>query len=214
LGFDTSAAHCAAAVSSGSRILAYSCKEMAKGQAEHLFPLLEDALVTAGVSWRDIDAIGVGTGPGNFTGIRIAVASARGLSMSLRLPAIGISAFQALAHDAKQLSLLTVVDGRRGNVHFQTFGDVGKGANPETLPVEKLVDRFSGQPLCVIGHRADEIAQRVGPMAVVGASLPIAQATALAAAARLGAPAPPPKPLYVRPADAAPPRELPPTLLP
>ena len=77
LGFDTSAAHCAAAVVSGGRVLACRVEPMARGQAERLFPLLEALLSQAGVTWRDLSAIGVGTGPGNFTGIRIAVAAAR-----------------------------------------------------------------------------------------------------------------------------------------
>ena len=79
LGFDTSAAHCAAALVSGTRILAARHEEMTKGQAERLFPLLAELLAEAGVDWRDLSVVGVGTGPGNFTGIRIAVAAARGM---------------------------------------------------------------------------------------------------------------------------------------
>ena len=92
LGFDTSAAHCAAALLRGDAILAHRHEEMGKGQAERLFPLLEDLLSEAGLTWRDLHVIGVGIGPGNFTGIRIAVAAARGLALSLGIPAIGISA--------------------------------------------------------------------------------------------------------------------------
>ncbi|PJE34371.1 tRNA (adenosine(37)-N6)-threonylcarbamoyltransferase complex dimerization subunit type 1 TsaB, partial [Pseudooceanicola lipolyticus] len=81
LAFDTSAAHCAAALLSGDRLLASHAEAMSRGQAERLLPLLEDMLDRAGLGWRDLDAIGVGTGPGNFTGIRIAVSAARGLAL-------------------------------------------------------------------------------------------------------------------------------------
>src|SRR6056297_2365432 len=76
LAFDTSAAHCAAAIVSGDTILARRDEEMARGQAERLMPLLAELLAEAGLAWSDLAALGVGTGPGNFTGIRIAVAAA------------------------------------------------------------------------------------------------------------------------------------------
>jgi len=78
LGFDTSAAHCAAALLAGERVLACRAEEMGRGQAERLMPLLEEVLESGGVTWRKLARIGVGTGPGNFTGIRISVAAARG----------------------------------------------------------------------------------------------------------------------------------------
>ena len=97
LGFDTSAAHCAAALLQGDRVLIQRHEDMARGQAERLFPLLEEMLTSAGVDWRDLSVIGCGTGPGNFTGIRISVAAARGLALSLGIPAVGVSVTEAMA---------------------------------------------------------------------------------------------------------------------
>ena len=102
LGFDTSAAHCAAALLQGDRLLAQAHEDMARGQAERLFPLLGELLAGAGVDWRDLSVIGCGTGPGNFTGIRISVAAARGLSLSLGVPAVGVTVTEAMAHAPDQ----------------------------------------------------------------------------------------------------------------
>ena len=88
LAFDTSAAHCAAALLCAGKI-EVRVDEMARGQAEHLMPMLEEVLAAQGLTWADLDAIGVGTGPGNFTGIRISVAAARGLALGLGIPAVG-----------------------------------------------------------------------------------------------------------------------------
>ena len=58
--------------------------------------------VKAGVAWRDLSAIGVGTGPGNFTGIRISVAAARGLALSLGVPAVGLDAVSGRAEQLRR----------------------------------------------------------------------------------------------------------------
>ncbi|MEN8738203.1 MAG: tRNA (adenosine(37)-N6)-threonylcarbamoyltransferase complex dimerization subunit type 1 TsaB, partial [Phaeobacter gallaeciensis] len=97
LGFDTSAAHCAAALLRGDTVVAEALEPMTRGQAERLMPLLEEVLATGGATWADLDAIGVGVGPGNFTGIRIAVSAARGLALGLGVPAVGIDGFDARA---------------------------------------------------------------------------------------------------------------------
>ena len=97
LAFDTSAAHCAAALLWRGKIVASVREEMSKGQAERLMPLLAGMLAGAGLGWRDLGAVAVGIGPGNFTGIRIAVSAARGLALGLGKPAIGVSQFEALA---------------------------------------------------------------------------------------------------------------------
>ena len=120
LAFDTSAAHCAAAVLSGDRVIT-RVEPMAKGQAERLVPMLDEVLAEAGVSWGDLAAIGVGTGPGNFTGIRIAVALARGLALGLKVPAIGVTGFEAMAPAAKH-PFWAVIDAPRDQSYVQRQG--------------------------------------------------------------------------------------------
>jgi tRNA threonylcarbamoyladenosine biosynthesis protein TsaB len=96
LAFDTSAAHCAAALLRGGEIVAERREAMARGQAERIILLLEELLEEGGVGWDALDAIGVGIGPGNFTGIRISVSAARGLALGLGRPGIGITRFETL----------------------------------------------------------------------------------------------------------------------
>ncbi|MGI3169271.1 tRNA (adenosine(37)-N6)-threonylcarbamoyltransferase complex dimerization subunit type 1 TsaB [Pseudooceanicola sp. C21-150M6] len=183
LAFDTSAAHCAAALVSDDHVLATRVEEMTKGQAERLFPLLEEVLAEAGLSWSDLDRIGVGVGPGNFTGVRISVAAARGLALSLGIPAIGVSTFEAVRHAEPEASV--AVPAPRDQVYLDR-----PGASPELLPAELA-------------------AGALYPPA------PAALATAIAKVARDADPvsAPAPKPLYLRPADAAPPRDAPPEIV-
>ncbi|WP_420351498.1 tRNA (adenosine(37)-N6)-threonylcarbamoyltransferase complex dimerization subunit type 1 TsaB [Paenirhodobacter sp.] len=131
MGFDTSAAHCAAALLRGGAVIAERCEEMTKGQAERLMPMLEEMLAGAGVRWADLGVIGVGIGPGNFTGVRISVAAARGLALSLGIPAIGVSRLEALAEGGPR-PVVVLEDARRGQAYRQHFA---ASAEPNTLSV-------------------------------------------------------------------------------
>jgi len=188
LGFDTSGAWCAAAVLRGGEILSHRRIDMPRGQGEALMPLLEAALDEAGLGWHDLATLGVGIGPGNFTGIRIAVAAARGLALGLGIPAIGVSRFDALALDGPAAPV--TVPALRGQVWVRQPGD--------TIP--QTADH---PPAGALGD-GDGLIPPVHPLAVAIARL---------AAARRAAPHPRPAPLYLREADAAPPSEAPPALI-
>ncbi len=205
LGFDTSSAHCAAALLRGDSVLAQRREEMAKGQAERLMPLLEELLTEGGVTWADLDAIAVGIGPGNFTGIRISVSAARGLALGLDVPAIGISSLEAQAFGQAK-PVISSLDARRDHLYLQIDAE-----HPGLFTTDNLPPLATGARC--IGHRADEIAARCDG-AVAVARYPTAEAIARVAATRLAQPdLPAPAPLYLREADAAPSREQPPALL-
>lgn len=93
--FDTSNQYIAAALYRGKQKVQSIIEFMPRGQAEKLMSLLNGLLEGASLDWSNINKIGVCTGPGNFTGIRIAVSAARGLALGLEIPAIGISSFEA-----------------------------------------------------------------------------------------------------------------------
>jgi tRNA threonylcarbamoyladenosine biosynthesis protein TsaB len=196
LAFDTSAARCAAALLSGDRVLAARVEPMTKGQAERLLVLCEELLIDAGVAYADLDALGVGIGPGNFTGIRIAVSAARGLALGLGIPAVGVDAFDALreGHDGP---CACAVDARRDQVFLQGYDNAG-------ISTPALYDA-SGLPAFT------------GPLIGAGGeppAMPVAEAIARITARRFADSPARPAPLYLRPADAAPARDAAPVLLP
>ena len=215
LAFDTEAAHCAAALVRGDALLAERAEPMARGQAERLLPLLGELLAGAGQGWDDLGLIAVGTGPGNFTGLRIAVAAARGLALARGLPAIGVSLFEALAEGTQGPALVTL-DDRRGGLFAQRLEaglPVGAPVEADPEALEAALGPFPAAMLC-LGHRAGEVAARLGRAAGSEAAEPDPRAIARVAARRLRAGAPPrPAPLYIRRADALPSSEAPTLIL-
>lgn len=196
LAFDTSVAHCAAALFSGTEMLQSVQEPMAKGQAERLLGLCEALMAQAGVGFGDLDAIGVGVGPGNFTGIRISVSAARGLALGLGIPACGVDAFDALRFGRKG-ACVCAVDARRDQVYLKGFENPDL-AEPAVFPIDALPD-FDG-PLIGMGGQDP--------------ALPVAEAIARITALRFQGDVTRPAPLYLRPADAAPARDTAPTILP
>lgn len=190
LGFDTSAAHCAAALLSGDQILAETFVAMTKGQSEHLFPILQDTLAQAGLTWSDLGVIGVGVGPGNFTGIRIGVSAARGLALALGIPAIGVSATEAAALDLPR-PCRVIIPARADEVLWQDFDEEGPVGPIVQTPMEMIPP---------------------GPQ-VMAPHYPVATAVARIAFARRDMSLPRPAPIYLRAADAAPARDKGPVIL-
>lgn len=196
LGFDTSGGWCRAALLRGTTVLSQRDDAMARGQGERLMQLLQDVLAEGGLAWHDLDALGVGVGPGNFTGIRISVSAARGLALGLGVSVIGVSRFDALALDGPALPVLVAAPRGQGWVQF------GAGApaliDPSTLSGPVIADpaEFPGLATTTTTPRH-----------------PLAVAIARIAVARFNTPQPRPAPLYLREADAAPPSEAPPALI-
>jgi tRNA threonylcarbamoyladenosine biosynthesis protein TsaB len=198
LAFDTSAAHCAAALLLPDQVI-NRLEPMEKGQAERLVPLLEEVLAEGGIGWADLKALAVGTGPGNFTGVRIAVAAARGLALGLGIPAVGVTRLEALAHGLPR-PLRVIEDARRGEVYVQDFTEDGSGP-------ARLAEADTVEPLVA------STGSGAGPLALPPA-LPLAEAIARIGAERAMTPQPRPAPFYLRGADAAPPSDPPPVILP
>ena len=198
LGLDTAGRHCSVAVVRHGEVLASRHFHMARGQAETLFPMIDRTFDEAGCTVHDLAAIGVGTGPGSFTGVRFGVAAARGLSLALGIPAVGISAFEIVAHGSREPTL-AILEAPNGLLFAMPCPD----GDPVCIESRQLKDRF-GSAMPVAGDRSGEFAESLGTSAYASPAVAGA-AAALLAEQRLPWRGPRPEPCYLRPAvmDAA-----------
>jgi tRNA threonylcarbamoyladenosine biosynthesis protein TsaB len=203
LALDTTLDACQAAVLAGGRLLACRTEPMRRGHQERLAPLIAEVLLEAGLQPSDLERVGVATGPGSFTGLRVGLAFAKGLALARAIPCVGVGVLPALAASVEHEGVVAaVIDARRGQVYLQAFRAGRALSEPEALFVEEGAARL----------RSLDAGLLVGSGAPLLAALaPAARAVALAAAdpavlARLAAEAPepsaPPRPLYLRAPDA------------
>ncbi|MFN3938586.1 MAG: tRNA (adenosine(37)-N6)-threonylcarbamoyltransferase complex dimerization subunit type 1 TsaB, partial [Gemmobacter sp.] len=159
LGFDTSGPWCAVGGLSAPAI----AEGMERGQAERLFPLIEAYLACAGTAWDRLRAIGVGIGPGNFTGVRIGVAAARGLALSLGIPAVGVSTFDLmLGETPPRGAILISLPALHGAANVQTYRDGWPIGPPALLTPGEARPELREAGLAVLGFEAERIAAALG----------------------------------------------------
>jgi tRNA threonylcarbamoyladenosine biosynthesis protein TsaB len=115
------------------------------GHAAQLLPLARRALEALGASFADVTRIGVGVGPGTFTGLRIGVATARALAQSTGAELAAVSTLDALAEPcAAQHAVLAVLDARRGEAFVAAYIGGERVGGPAAIAPEELPS-FAGR---------------------------------------------------------------------
>src|SRR6185295_3602140 len=117
------------------------------GHASQLLPLARALLDRAGLRFGDVDRIGVGVGPGTFTGLRIGVATARALAQGTGADLAAVSTLRALAagadHDGP---VLAVLDARRGEAFAAAYGGADELLAPAAVRPAALAGLIAGRP--------------------------------------------------------------------
>lgn len=214
LAIDTALEACSAAIFDSDRetIVAAETEIMARGHAEASMPLVERVMRDAGLDFFALDRIAVTVGPGSFTGLRVGIAAARGISLAAKKEVVGITTLAALAAPyvaaEPNVPVAAAIDGRHRHVYFELYGAQGRVLlSPRIIPVEDAVHAAAGAAARLVGSGARMMAD-LWPDPMHLPSIDERRAPDIDWVARLGADAnareAPPKPLYLRPPDARP----------
>jgi tRNA threonylcarbamoyladenosine biosynthesis protein TsaB len=219
LALDAAGNACSAALWHAGELAGRRWEEMARGHAEALVPMA--AAVVAPVGFGALDAVCVTVGPGAYTGLRVAIATARGLSLALGVPALGIGSFDVHERIARRDSgaapaLAVLLETKRRDVYFRlsTPGETGAG-DGEVCDAAAVAARLRASvgPVVLAGDAAarlgaehpDAAGYRVIPTIGDAAFAAEIAVERLATGDIAGGAAAPPRPLYLRAPDVTPP---------
>jgi len=128
LAFDTASEWCSAALLIDGAV-SFRAVHAGQKHSELLTPMLGELLAEAGLSYRQLDGLVYGMGPGSFTGLRIACGVVQGLALGADLPVLGVATLEALAEEAGEGSdlVLACLDARMNEVYAALYRREGPG---------------------------------------------------------------------------------------
>ena len=150
LAVDTATLQAGVAVWRDGRVLAER-RQLVTTHSEALLAMIVESFAEAAVVPVDVDVVACGAGPGSFTGLRIGLATVKGLCFALGKPLVMVSSLAALAARAPDGRVLAVLDALKGEVYaglFDVTGGVPAPAPPfpteAVLPPARLLERLDG----------------------------------------------------------------------
>lgn len=145
LGLDTTGSECSVSIVDDATVRAHVCRDIGRGHAEVLAGMVAEAFAAADLKPTDIDRLAVCTGPGSFTGLRVALSFAKGFALPRSLPIIGIDALSiaASAREPEGVEFISAYrDIRRGEVFYGEFSNGFPMTAVKAMPREEM-DRLS-----------------------------------------------------------------------
>lgn len=150
LALDTSASPVSAAIVRDGFLLGEYYLNTRTTHSQTLMPVVESLLKTTGMKLEEIDVLAVNAGPGSFTGVRIGVATVKGLSLPLNKPCASVSTLEAMAHcmPYREGIVCAVMDARCFQVYNALFrsdnGTVERITEDRALSIEELAAELEG----------------------------------------------------------------------
>ena len=159
LSLDTSAEVCTAAVCDGERLISEMTVNTGNTHSQTLLPVIEQILKISEVTLDEIDAYACSTGPGSFTGVRIGVATLKGMAYGKNKPCVSVSTLDALAFNLIGYNgiICPVMNARRNQVYNAVFrcinGELTRLCEDRALSINELDDELSllDEPIYLCG---------------------------------------------------------------
>ncbi|SHJ12036.1 tRNA threonylcarbamoyladenosine biosynthesis protein TsaB [Arenibacter nanhaiticus] len=163
LNLETATTNCSVSIAKdGELIVLKEDNTPGYSHAEQLHIFIEEALVEASLTFKDIDAIAVSKGPGSYTGLRIGVSAAKGLCYALDLPLISVPTLESLACQADRTEIeyiIPLLDARRMEVYSAVFDHKGteiRATKAEIINEESFSEYSAKGKVLLIGDGAEK----------------------------------------------------------
>jgi tRNA threonylcarbamoyladenosine biosynthesis protein TsaB len=166
LALTTSTPIASVALVSGDRVLAEVAHGDPRGHAERLFDLVDRALAEAGLTRADVALVACDVGPGSFTGVRIGVASAKGIAEGLGVPLAGVVSLDAMAAEARAACpehalVAAAIDAKKDELYLAVSDGESELVAPCHVPrgdvAERVLAAVRGRPFVSVAD-VEEIA--------------------------------------------------------
>jgi tRNA threonylcarbamoyladenosine biosynthesis protein TsaB len=153
LALDTSTSTASLALFDGQRVLSETTWLAGREHSTRLLVELEIALERVGRTRDDLTGLVVARGPGSFTGVRVALSVAKGMSVGLHIPVWGVSTLDALALAASVCELPTrvVIEAGRGRYATALYSGAADVDPPRLATLDQLM-ALVREPTCLIGE--------------------------------------------------------------
>ena len=138
LSLDTASTTLSLSLFEDEKKLASFDEVMLRGQAERLIPEIQGLFQKAGKNVNELTAVAVGVGPGSFTGVRVALATARGFALALDVPVYGVSSLEAYAYGAGE-DVFVALDTKRGDFYVAGYNkDLEEVFEPRVMTIDDI----------------------------------------------------------------------------
>ena len=143
LGIDTATLTASIALLDDDRVLADARHDTSERRSADLLVAIDALCKSVAISPLELDAVAIGAGPGSFTGLRIGMATAKGIAFAAHKPLWAVSSLAALAHEARahtdHTSIMAVLDARRGEVFAGCYVGGALVGDERVVPPDELV---------------------------------------------------------------------------
>jgi tRNA threonylcarbamoyladenosine biosynthesis protein TsaB len=175
LSTDTSTKACTVSLADNGTVIAQnSLHEEGFSHAEQLHVLMQATLSDSGHTWKELDAVAIGKGPGSYTGLRIGVSAAKGICYALGIPLISLPTLQVMSAQALRLGeipqnalLRPMLDARRMEVYTASFDSSLQEVTPceaKVIEEDAFLDELEKGPVYFFGDGMEKCRSQLETM--------------------------------------------------
>jgi len=166
LGFNTSTEKFSLAISKNNQIVYYISKNFKKNCSKYLIPIIKDSLIKTNMKLEEINVISISVGPGSFTGIRLGIAAAKGLSMPYNINVLGFNNMELIVdsidNKTEKKNFLVLIRGKKNDFFYQLFNNKKKKISNISFFSDFKLPNLSGfKKIVIVGDLDKKIQNQI-----------------------------------------------------